>query len=202
MANSVTKFLKQAGGRLAEVFAVVSSAGAADADKIPALNGSGVLDPTLLNAKASSAGAGDANKVVMLGADGKIDSTMFNASGNSNSKDMTTSEALSAGNWVNIHDVSGSARVRKADAASPGKPVMGYVLAAAASGATVKVYFEGENTGVSGMTAGDVYLSATTPGAGQAESPTGVGVLSQFIGVATSATSVNYQPGPVVVQAG
>lgn len=192
MANSVTKLLKLVGGRISEVFAVVSSAGAADADKIPALNASGVLDPTLLNAKATSAGAGDANKVVQLGGDGKISSTMLPAGMGTDSLEMTTSEALAAGDWVNIHNVTGNARVRKADATAQGKEVMGFVLSSAASGATVTVYFEGTNTGVTSQTPGDVFLS-TTPGVGSATAPSASGNVVQRIGFATSATSVNMQ---------
>lgn len=197
---STTKFLKNLGGRIAEFAGLTTSAGAGDAGAVPILNASGVLDPTLLNGKNASAGAADAAKVVLLDATGKIDSTMINATATTNSKVMTTSEVLTAGNWINIHESTG-AKVRKADASVAGKEAMGYVLSGAASGATVTVYFEGDNTGVTGMTGGPVYLSATTAGAGQATSPTGVGVVSQVIGFANSATSVNFQPGPVIVQA-
>jgi hypothetical protein len=196
---STTKFLKNLGGKLAEFAGLTTSAGAGDAGAVPILNAAGVLDPTIVNAKNASAGAGDAGKIVQLDASGKISSTMINSAGNANSKVMTTSEALTSGNWINIHDVGGNPRVRKADAAT-GKEAMGFVLESPGSGGTCTVYFEGENTGVIGMVAGPVYLSAT-PGAGQATSPTGAGVISQVIGVATSATSVNYQSGPVIVQA-
>ena len=195
---STTKFLKNLGGKLAEFAGLTTSAGAADAGAVPVLNAQGVLDKSIINGINASAGAADAGKAVILGADGKISSTMVNAAGNANSRVMTASETLVAGNWINIHESSGS-KVRKADA-STGKHAMGYVLDNCASGGTVTVYFEGENTAVTGMTAGDVYLS-NTPGAGQAASPTGAGVLSQVVGVATSATSVNYQSGPVIVQA-
>jgi hypothetical protein len=192
MANSVTKFIKMVGGRLTEVFAVMSSAGAGDADKIPALNAQGVLDPSLLNAKASSAGAGDAGKIVQLDGAGKLSSTMLPAGLGSDSLDLTTSESIVAGAWVNIHNVTGSARVRNADATTSGKEVMGFVLAPAASGATVTVYFEGTNTAVTGQTPGDVFLS-TTPGVGATAAPSAAGNVVQRIGFATSATSVNMQ---------
>lgn len=200
MANSVTKFLKLVGGKAAEVFAVITSTGADDADKIPALNDKGVLDKSILNGVTASAGAADAGKTPILGADGKLSPTLFNATGNSNSRVMSASEALSAGNWINVHNVGGASKVRKADASTEGKHCMGYVLEGVASGGNVTVYFEGENTGVTGQTPGDVFLSKTTPGAGQATSPTGAGVISQRVGIATSDTSVNYQPGMVTVQ--
>lgn len=198
MANSATKLLKQVGGRLTEFFAVSSSAGAGDADKIPALNAQGVLDGTIVNAKATSAGAGDAGKVVALDGSGKISATMLPAGLGADSMDMTTSEALAAGNWVNIHDVGGQFRVRKADASTAGKEAMGFVLGAAASGATVTVYFEGTNTGVTGQTPGDVFLS-TTPGVGAAAAPSATGNVVQRIGFAVSATAVNMQVRDTIV---
>lgn len=196
---STTKFLKNLGGKLAEFAGLTTSAGAGDAGAVPILNAAGVLDSTIVNGKNASAGPGDAGKVVLLASDGKIDSTMINASGTANSKVMTTSEAVAAGDWVNIHESTGS-KVRKADAAT-GKEAMGYVLVGVGSGATVTVFFEGDNTGVTGMTGGAVYLSATTPGRGQATSPTGAGVISQVVGFANGPTTVNFQPGPVIVQA-
>jgi hypothetical protein len=48
-------------GALALVRAISTSAGAADADKIPATNADGILDPSLLNATSTSAGAADAD---------------------------------------------------------------------------------------------------------------------------------------------
>ena len=47
---STTKFIKNSAGSLAEEAALTTSAGAADANKIPALNASGVLDPSIVNA--------------------------------------------------------------------------------------------------------------------------------------------------------
>lgn len=202
MANSATKFLKQVGGKIAEVFAVVSSAGAADADKIPALNASGVLDPTLLNAKASSAGAGDAGKIPQLDGSGRISNTMMPVGLGADTQDMTTSEAVAAGDWVNIHDGgSGAFRVRKADASVDGKHAMGFVLVGQSLGGVVTVYFEGTNTSVTGQTPGDVYLSAANAGKGVAAAPTASGNVVQNIGYATSANSVNFNAQPRIVLA-
>lgn len=198
--NSTKKFLKHANGAAAEEYALTTSAGAGDAHRIPALNTNGVLDATILNAKSSSAGAADAGKTVVLGADGKIDSTMFSASGNADSQDMQASEALVAGDWVNIHNVSNAFRVRKADATTDGKHAMGFVLQGVAANGTVKVYFEGVNTGVTGMVPGDVYLT-NTPGVGSATPPNGSGNVVQNIGVAISATAVSFSVHPRIVLA-
>jgi hypothetical protein len=74
---STKKFIKNNAGALTEEAALTTSAGASDADKLPALNASGILDASIVNSKTSSAGAGDAGKVVALDGAGRIDSTMM-----------------------------------------------------------------------------------------------------------------------------
>ena len=54
---STTKFIKNNAGTLTEEAALTTSAGAGDAQKVPALNASGVLDASITNAKNTSAGA-------------------------------------------------------------------------------------------------------------------------------------------------
>ena len=48
---STKKILKNNAGTLTEEAALTTSAGAADANRIPALNASGVLDASIVNAK-------------------------------------------------------------------------------------------------------------------------------------------------------
>ena len=197
---STTKFIKNSAGSLAEEAALTTSAGAADANKIPALNASGVLDPSIVNAKASSAGAADAGKVVQLDGSGRLDSSVMPVGIGADTKVMIASEALAAGDFVNVWSDGGAFKVRKADATTNGKRAHGFVLSAVASGASATVYFEGENTAVTGMTPGDVFLG-TTAGRGQAAAPTGSGQVVQRIGVATSATSLNFEPSQPIVLA-
>ena len=116
---STKKFIRNNAGQLAEEAALTTSAGAADADRLPALNATGVLDATIVNAKASSVGAGDAGKVVALDGSGRIDPTMMPVGLGADTASIQASEALSAGDFVNIWN-SGGARVRKADAAVAG----------------------------------------------------------------------------------
>lgn len=188
---STKKFIRNNAGALAEEAALTISAGAADADKIPALNAAGVLDSSIVNSKASSAGAGDAGKVVALDGAGRIDSTMMPVGIAADTASLTTSEALSAGDFVNVWNSTG-AKVRKADATVAGKEAHGFVLAAASSGASATVYFEGTNTGVTGQTPGPVFLS-TTAGGATSTAPSGSGNVVQRIGFATSATAINFQ---------
>lgn len=221
---STTKYIKNVSGALTEEAALTTSAGAGDSQKLPALNASGILDDTIINASATSsankiakmngsgiiapavinaintsAGAGDASKIVQLDSSGKIDMTMMPTGVGADSASITTSEAISSGDFVNIHNSTG-AKVRKADATVAGKEAHGFVLVGVGSAASATVYFEGTNTGVSGQTPGPVFLS-TTAGQAAAAAPSGSGNVVQRIGFAISATAINFQSQPPVTLA-
>jgi hypothetical protein len=158
---AVNKYLTNVSGVATEITAPVISAGSADAGKLPALNASGKLDATVMPTG--------------IGADTRA---------------LVTTEAIAAGDFVNIP--AGAFTVRKADATAVGKEAMGFCLAAFASGATATVYFEGTNDQVTGQTGGVVFLS-TTPGAATATPPSAPGNVVQPIGIAVSATAINFQ---------
>ena len=164
------KFLRLIGGVITEVFGVQSSAGAANAGDLVALDDTGRINNDMLP--------------VGIGAD---------------TKTVAASEALAAGDWVNVWSSTG-AKVRKADATTAGKEAHGFVLAAVSSGANALVYFEGTNTQVTGQTPGPVYLQ-TTAGTGGATIPSASGNVVQNLGVALSATEVNFERGTPVVLA-
>lgn len=145
-----------------------------------------------VNAIISSAGAGDANKIIATGADGRIDPSLMPVGIGADTLTMQASENLAAGDFVNIHDVTGSARVRKASAADATKPAQGFVLNSVTSGQNATVYFEGSNTALTGLTIGAAYiLSPTTPGAAVvASTALSAGQVYQPLGTATGATSM------------
>lgn len=147
----------------------------------------------------TSAGAGNAGDIVALDDTGRLDNSLMPVGIGADTKSITTSEALAAGDWVNIWNSAG-AKARKADATTAGKEVHGFVLAAASSGADALVYFEGTNTQVTGQTPGPVFLQ-TTAGTGGPTIPNAAGNVVQRIGVALSATEVNFEGGPAVTLA-
>lgn len=196
---STKKFIKNVSGTYTEEAALTTSAGAGDANTIPALNASGVLDLTITNGTNTSAGAGDAGKLAALDAAGKLSTTMMPTGVAADVAVITASEALAAGDWVNIWNSSG-AKVRKADATTSGKHAMGFVLSSVSSSGSATVYFEGSNTQVTGQTPGDIFLS-TTAGLGTSTAPSSSGNVVQSIGFATSATSVNFQAGRPLILA-
>lgn len=193
------KYLTNNGGIAQEVVASQTSAGAGDAGKIPALNASGVLDTTIVNSKTSSTGAGDSGKLPALDGTGKLDQTFMPVGIGPDTQVITASEALSAGDFVNVWNSTGT-KVRKADATTSGKHAHGFVLAAVSNGAAATVYFEGTDTGVTGQTGGDVFLQ-TTAGTAGSTAPSASGNVQQCIGVATSATTINFQYNRPIVLA-
>lgn len=196
---STTKVIRNNAGTLTELAALTTSAGAADAQALPALNAGGVLDLSITNGKVISAGAGDSGKLAALDASGKLDNTVLPVGIGADTASITASEALAAGDFVNIHSASG-AKVRKADATVAGKEAHGFVLAAFGSGVAATIFFESTNTSVTGQTPGPVFLS-TTAGLSTSTAPSGSGNVVQRVGFATSATAVNFQSQTPVVLA-
>jgi hypothetical protein len=197
---SSKKFIRNNAGTLTEEAAVVDTAGSADAGRIPALNNAGILDPSLVNAKNSSAGAGDAGKIAQLDGSGRLSSTMMPVGFGDDTKTLTASEALAAGDLINVWSDSGTAKVRKADATTAGKEAHGFVLSAVSSGASATVYFEGANTACTSLTAGVQFLT-TTAGRTSTTAPSGAGNVVQRVGFAVSATEMNLQINAPIVLA-
>ena len=139
----------------------------------------------------TTGGATDANKIPELDANGKLTSAMMPTGIGADTATIVASEAISAGAPVNIYDNAGTVSIRNADKAS-GKPADGFVIAAVASGANGEVYFEGNNTGVTGLTAGVDYFLGDN-GAYVSTATTTAGDILQYLGKATAATSLNWE---------
>lgn len=151
---------------------------------------------------ASTAGAGDADKLVRLASDGKLDPSLMPTGLGADVLTITASENLSAGDYVNVWDDAGTAKARKADATSAGKEADGFVLDAVSSGQNASVYFEGRNTGMTGLTVGArYYLSAAAAGAATTTPPSGSGNVVQFLGRASSVTSLAFEATDGVILA-
>jgi hypothetical protein len=150
---------------------------------------------------ATTGGAGDANKIPQLDAGGRLATAMMPTGIAADTAAVVASEALAAGDYVNVWNDGGTPKVRKADGSTTGKEAHGFVIAGFASAATATVYFEGSNNQVTGQTAGNVYLSAATAGLGTTTAPSTAGQVVQRLGFATSATNVNFDAGPAVTLA-
>lgn len=146
----------------------------------------------------TSAGAADASKIIRLNAAGQIDPTMI--PGADSPVTVTASEAISAGDWVNLHNSSGL-KARKADATTSGKEAHGYAPSAISNGASGEIRFDGRNSSASGRTVAARQYLSTTPGLPTETAPSSSGNVVQLLGVALSATEidVNIMDGIILV---
>ena len=157
--------------------------------------------PTQQTALNSSAGAGDSDKLIRLDAAGKINNNMMPVGIGADTKDIATSETLTAGDIVNVWDSTGAA-VRKADATAANKyDGVGFVLTGFTHPVTATVYFEGTITGLSSLTIGATYYLSETAGTLTATAPSTSGAIVQRIGVAISATELSFEPAQPITLA-
>jgi len=145
------------------------------------------------NGLHTSSGAGDSGKIIETDATGRIDSSILPVGIGDDAALLEASENLSAGDFINIWNDGGTAKVRKADATTNGMICKGFVLSAVTTGNDAKVYFEGTNTQLSGMTPGSVIFLSTTAGAKTETVPSATGNIVQRLGVAISDTELTFE---------
>lgn len=170
------------------IAAITASAGAADAEKIVATNTAGVLDDSIMNA----ATVGNSVVVKTL-AGGTLDPSIMPPGVGADTATIVASEALAAGDFVNVWGNAGTPNVRKADATAEGKRAHGFVLSAVALSGNALVYFEGRNTQLAALTPGATYYLSTTAGAATATAPAAAGNVVQELGVAYLSTAINVE---------
>ncbi len=142
-----------------------------------------------------SSGASNDGDLVALDATGKIDVSVLPAGVGQNTVSAATSEAMSAGDLVNLWNDSGTIKARKADGTSEGKEVHGFLKASYSSGATATVYLPGNvMTGLTGLTPGARQYLSTTPGALTETPLNSANNVHQMVGIASSATTVAFEP--------
>ena len=146
-------------------------------------------------ANDTSAGSADGGKVVALNSSGKLDATLFDSATLGGGGDLiVTTEAVAAGDWVNIFLSGGVRKCRKALGADGTKPAHGFVLVAATSGGTATVYRTGTNTKIAltGFTTSDIgtalFLSDATSGGCTKTPPNTATHLLQRIGYVSDVT--------------
>lgn len=156
-------FLARVAGKTKQILGTVASAGAADAGKIVALDGSGKLDQSLL---PTGVGA--------------------------NTVSAVASEAIGAGKFVDLWLDAGVVKCRLADNSNQ-RPAWGYVKGAVAMAATATVYrMNTVNGALSGLTPGSDYWLGTAGGVVDTplDPAASVGLLDQYLGKASSATEL------------
>jgi len=132
-------------------------------------------------------GVGNAGKPVELGPDGFLDPSMV---GSAEVKIGNAFEAITAKQLVYF---KADGTVAKASAAAGGHKAQGWAANSASIGQPVTVNQEGTIGGLSGLTPeATQFLSASTAGAYTETAPTGAGELLQVVGIALSATELNF----------
>jgi len=185
---ALPRFLANIAGRISEVLTIQTSAGAGDADKVPATNSSGVLDDTIINAATTGS-----SKTLKTKSDGTIDVSVLPAGIGANAITVVASESLAANDLVNVWDDAGTPKARKADASTVGKEAVGFVTDSYAAAASATVYLDGRITGLTGLTTGARhYLSAATPGAVTTTPPAASGNVVQYVGLAMSTSILDF----------
>ena len=148
----------------------------------------------LIAGVSSSAGAGNAGDLIALDSTGKLDVSMLPVGVGPDVKVHPASEALAAGNYVNIWNDAGTIKVRLADN-SNGREAHGFVLTSALEGADAVVYFEGPNTAAPiGTVNNRVYLGVAggvVTTALDIYAPANEGKLHQFLGIYIDTDEVN-----------
>lgn len=147
----------------------------------------------------TSAGAGDAGKIVQTDSSGRIDPTLMPVGITPDLLTSTAAGALATGDFAYV---TSAGTIARASAATSGNDATGFVLAASANSQPATLYFEGRNTGLTGLTVGArYYLSDSTPGGVTSTPVAGAGKVHQFLGYAVSATTIAFEPADGIVLA-
>lgn len=145
---------------------------------------------TQVEGTVSSAGAGNAGDIVALDSGGKLDVSVLPSGVGPDVAVILSSDNLSAGQYVNIYDNTGTPNVRLADN-SNSRDAHGFVKATVTAGNNATVYFEGANDDLSGLTIGARYYLGTAGGV-TVTPPVAPGAqISQFVGMAIAADTIN-----------
>lgn len=144
--------------------------------------------------KAVSVGAADAGALVALDDSGKLDESMMPLGIGVQVNILPASEALDAGDFVNIFDDAGVAKVRKADN-SNGRSADGFVTAAVTSSGDATVHpLDGVNAAMTALQPGKEYWLGTAGDVIEVPldetDPLNANKVSQQLGKALSATEL------------
>lgn len=143
-----------------------------------------------------SAGSANGGDLVALGDNGRLDNSVMPVGIGANTQSLVASGAIGAGKFVNYFVDNGTLKMRVADN-SNGRRADGFVLEAVADAGTGAAYpMDAVNSALTGLTAGTEYYLGTAGGViasplDETQSTNqGVGKISQYLGIAKSATEL------------
>lgn len=142
----------------------------------------------------ASTGAPDSGKIPALDGSGKIDASMMPVGFTAIATAAIAGEDMSAGMFVNLYNVAGVLKCRKASNLDNTKPADGFVTAGLTAGDTATVYLPGNvNSMLSGLTPAAFYILGTNGGLVLASAePVATGNIIQAVGKALSASALYF----------
>lgn len=147
----------------------------------------------LLSAINTTTGVGDAGQIIETDANGLLDPSFFPPGSTLTTESAQATEALNAGNFVNVYSDGGTDSVRKAIANNVDKLANGFVLDNYAISDTVTVFTVGVNTSITAVPGEVYYLSQTTPGGATTTAPTETSThFQQVLGIGVP-SGINYE---------
>lgn len=145
----------------------------------------------LTTAISASGGAGDASKIVATDGSGRLDSSLMPVGLGVDTETIVASEALVAGDFVNIWSNSGVRNVRKA-AVDNSRPAHGFVLSAVTSGQNATVFKAGTNSSLTGLTHGAQYFLGNNGAATTTPAIASPAQIIQSLGIACDTTEIAF----------
>jgi len=148
----------------------------------------------LVEATTVSTGVAEAGDIIATDSTGKIDISLLPSGIGADVAMIEASGDISGGSYIQIFENLGSPEIRLADN-SNGRNADGFIIDAVTDGNLATVYFEGSNTGLTGLTVGSrQYLGLNglpTETPLDPNNPANVGKIHQFLGKAINATTIN-----------
>jgi hypothetical protein len=145
---------------------------------------------TLIEATVTSAGAANGGEIVALDTNGRLSETMMPPGIGPSVISAVASEDIGAGKFINIWNDGGTEKIRLADSTND-RPAHGFVKEAYLDTETVTAYIRsGINDDLSGMTPGARQYLTSAGGRTQTAPSSPTDAISQYLGVAKSATTM------------
>lgn len=149
--------------------------------------------------QVTGGGVGQAGKLVALDNTGRLDQSILPVGLTPDVYVGVAHEALAAGAFVYLRS---DGKVANASGVAGGNQAVGFVLEASAANDPARVYFEGRNTVLTGLTPGArVYLSDSAPGGTTHTPVAGAGKVHQFLGCAVEATCLAFEGADSIILA-
>lgn len=154
-------------------------------------------NPKEITPVTTSAGAGDAGKIPATDGTGRLDISFMPVGVGQEITTFVAEEDLSAGSWVNLH-LSTVLKGRLADCSNGRRANGFVLAAVLTGATGQMYGPSNKNTALTGLTVAANYFLSTAGGLSTSVPAAGAGVIIQRLGTAESATAMVFDPGQVI----